>query len=58
MAFNERFNFDCTYFVRDGVPEPKTCTLALLKLYPGGNEVVIARKEVNLSMHFGDDFAE
>ena len=56
--FNERFNFSCTYFVRDGVPEAKTCSLALLKLYPGGNEVVIARKEINLSMHFGEAFEE
>ena len=57
-TFSEKFNFDCTYFVRDGAPEAKTCTLALLKLYPGGNEVVIARKEVNLSMHFGQAFEE
>ena len=48
----------CTYFVRDGKPEDKTCTFQILKLFPGGNEVAIATQEVNLSMHFGADFEE
>ena len=58
IDFAETFTFPCTYFVKEGVPEAKTCTFQLSKLFPGGNEVVIARKEVNLSMHFGQQFQE
>ena len=53
VSFNESFSIPCTYFVKDGFPEEKTCTFQIVKLFPGGNEVVIARKDVNLSMHFG-----
>ena len=58
ISFTERWRMPCTYFVKDGVPEAKTITLNVLKVVPGGNEVVIARKEINLSMHFGESFRE
>ena len=58
IAISESFTLPCTYFMRDGVPEEKTCMFQLVKLFPGGNEVVIATKEVNLSRHFGDAFRQ
>ena len=44
--------------MNDGEPEAKTCTFQILKLFPGGNEAVIATVEVNLALHFGPDHAE
>ena len=58
VSFTEKFSLPCTMFIKEGVPEKKTCTFSVLKLFPGGEEKVIARKEVNLSMHFGEDFQE
>lgn len=51
---DESFTLPCTYFVKDGVPEEKTCTISMLKLFPGGNEVVIAKVDINLSHFFGN----
>lgn len=51
---NDSFKFPCTFFVKDGAPDVKTCTFEILKLFPGGNEAVIATKSVNLGMHFGE----
>lgn len=45
-------------FLKDGVPEEKTCTLSVIKLFPGGDEKVIATKEVNLCNHFGEEYEE
>ena len=53
VSFTEKWPMSCTYFVKDGVPEAKILTLSVLKLFPGGSEVVVARKDINLSMHFG-----
>ena len=58
IEFSESFKFPCTFFIKDGVPDEKTLTFSVLKLFPGGEEVVIARQEVNLARHFGDDFKE
>ena len=57
-TFTEKFSVPCTYFIKEGVPEAKTCTFSVMKLFPGGSEVVIARKEINLSMCFGEEFQE
>ena len=46
----------CTFFVKNGIPEQKTCMLQIIKLFPGGNEVVIAKHEINFAMHFGEAF--
>lgn len=40
--------------MKDGTPDEKTCTFQVIKLFPGGNEAVIAKKEVNLGLHFGE----
>lgn len=53
LNFTESWTFPCTYFVKEGVPDEKLCTFKVLKLLPDGKEVVIAAKEVNLSMSFG-----
>ena len=53
VTFTEKWSMPCTYFVKDGVPEAKYLTLFVVKSMPGGNEVIIARKEINASMHFG-----
>lgn len=58
VTFTDVFNVPCTYFVKNGIPEDKMCTFSVVKLFPGGNEVVIAVKEVNLSRCFGQDFQE
>ena len=58
VSFTEKFHLPCTYFVKEGVPEAKTLTLQIVKLFPGGSEIVIAKKDINLSMHFGADFSE
>ena len=58
ISFTEKFQLPCTYFVKEGVPEAKTLTLNVVKLFPGGQEVIIATKEINLSKHFGDEFRE
>mmetsp|Transcript_896 Transcript_896/g.1362 ORF Transcript_896/g.1362 Transcript_896/m.1362 type:complete len:151 (-) Transcript_896:772-1224(-) len=58
ISINESFKFPCTFYVKDGAPELKTCTFLILKLFPGGNEVVVAQAEVNLGEHFGDAFRE
>ena len=58
VTFTESFTLPCTYFVKDGVPDEKTCTISVMKLFPGGKEIPIAQKEINLSMHFGQQFQE
>ena len=58
VTIDESFQFPCTFYVNDGEPEAKTCTFQILKLFPGGNEAVIATVEVNLALHFGSDHAE
>ena len=54
--FDESFTMPCTFFIKNGIPEEKKCMLQIIKLFPGGNEVVIAKAEVNFAMHFGEDF--
>ena len=45
--------------MKDGIPEPKTCTIRFFKTDATGKQsVCVAEKEINLSMHFGDQFAE
>lgn len=56
VSFTEKFNLPCTMFLKDGVPEEKTCTLSVVKLFPDGDQKVIATKEVNLCNHFGEEF--
>ena len=58
VTFSDRWIFPCTYFVKEGVPDEKLCTFQVVKLIPNGQEVVIARKEVNLSMSFGEQFQD
>lgn len=53
MNFTESWTFPCTYFIKEGVPDEKFCTFRVIKVLPDGKEVVIAVKEVNLSMNFG-----
>ena len=36
IAVNESFKFPCTFYIKDGAPEAKTCTFQILKLFPGG----------------------
>ena len=50
---DESFTFPCTFFVKDGAPDEKTCTIQIVKLFPDGNEAIIAAQEFNLAMHFG-----
>jgi len=56
LTFTDVFRVPCTYYVKEGIPEAKICTFSVVKLFPGGNEVIIAVKEVNLSRCFGEDF--
>ena len=58
ITFTESYTFPCTYFIKDGTPEEKTCTFTVIKLLPAGKEVEIAETEVNFSDHFGDLFSE
>ena len=58
ISFTEKWNLPCTYFVKDGVPEAKYLTLFVVKSMPGGNEVIIAKKEINASLHFGAGYQE
>lgn len=53
---SQTFSINCTYFIKDGAPEEKSLTFQLIKMQPGGQEVQVAEKEVNLSMHFGSQF--
>jgi len=56
VNFTEGWLFPCTYFVKQGIPDNKDCTFSVIKILPNGQEVLIARKEVNLSMSFGEQF--
>ncbi len=48
-------NIDSSIYVKDGVPEPKTCTVRFFKTdKTGGSAILVAEKEINISMHFGD----
>ena len=58
ISFTEKWSMPCTYFVKEGVPDAKKLTVNVIKLLPGGKEVVIAKKEINLSLHFGEDYHE
>ena len=58
ITFTEKWNMPCTYFVKEGVPEQKTLTVSVIKIMPNGKEVVIAKKVINLSLHFGEDYHE
>lgn len=58
ISFTEKWTMPCTYFVKEGVPEAKKLTVNVIKLMPGGKEVVIAQKVINLSLHFGEDYHE
>ncbi len=39
---NDTFSFPCTFFIKEGKPEAKTCLFEAFKLFPGGTEVLIA----------------
>lgn len=56
VTFDESFNFPCTFFIKDGVPEVKTCLMQLIRVNPDGKDTVFAKKEVNLALCFGDQF--
>ena len=58
VSFTEKWSLPCTYFVKEGVPEAKTFSLFIVKLLPGGEEVIIAKKEINATMHFGEEYQE
>lgn len=58
VSFTEKWSLPCTYFIKEGVPEAKTFSIFIVKLLPGGNEVIIAKKEINASLHFGVEYQE
>ena len=58
VSFTEKWNMPCTYFVKEGVPEAKKLTVVVIKLMPGGKEIIIASKVINLSLHFGEEYHE
>ena len=58
VRFDETFRFPCTFFIKNGVPEPKTCLVQLIRVSPEGKDVVLAKKEVNLAHSFGTEFEE
>ena len=52
-------NIDSSIFVKKGVPDPKTCMVRFFKTdKSGSSQVLVAEYEINLAMHFGDQFAE
>ena len=56
ITFAEEFDIQCTYFVKEGVPEAKTLKFILCMVTPDGKDPVIFEKEINMSMHFGPNF--
>ncbi len=42
LQFTEKFSFPCTFFIKEGKPEAKTCLFEAFKLFPGGTEILIA----------------
>ena len=51
--------FECSYFIKNGVPDPKLGTIAFYSTDKNGkNPVLLAQTEVNFSNHFGAQFEE
>ena len=52
--------FECSYFIKDGVPDAKTAKLAFFATdqSAGGGAIQISTLDVNFSMHFGAQFEE
>ena len=51
--------FECSYFIKDGVPDPKVAKITAFVVNDNGRgAVAVASVEVNFSMHFGAQFEE
>ena len=56
-TFTDNLSLSCTYFVKKGIPDEKICTIRIImKAEPSSKAVVIASSDINLSMHFGEDY--
>ena len=58
VQFNDECNMECTYFLKNGIPEPKIVKFTLLMVSPDGKNPPIFEQEVNLTQHFGSDYKE
>ena len=51
--------FECSYFIKDGVPDPKVAKITAFVVNDNGRgAVAVASVEVNFSNHFGAQFEE
>jgi hypothetical protein len=58
VEFGEEFDMECTYFIKEGVPEDKTMNFIIMQVMPDGKNPIIFEKEVNLTMHFGPQYSQ
>ena len=58
VHFNDDFNIECTYFLKEGVPDEKLVKFILLMVSPDGKNPQIFQQEINLTQHFGPDYQE
>ena len=58
VQFNDECNLECTYFLKDNVPEEKIVKFILLMVSPDGKNPKIFEQEVNLTQHIGPDYKE
>ena len=51
--------FECSYFIKDGEPDPKTAKITVFVSNDNGRgAMAVASVDVNFSMHFGAQFEE
>ena len=56
-TFSDSLGLSCTYFVKKGIPDEKICTIRIImKAEPSSMAVVIASSDINLCMHFGEEY--
>ncbi len=49
--------FECSYFVKNGIPDPKTAKISVFQTNEYGKQaILIASVDINFSMHFGAQF--
>ena len=58
VQFNDECNMECTYFLKNGIPEEKIVKFILLMVSPDGKNPKIFEQEVNLTQHMGPDYKE
>ena len=58
VEFNDECNMECTYFLKEGVPDNKTVKFIILMTSPDGKNPKIFEQEINMTQHFGPDYQE